>query len=149
MSQMLHSISLSLKKCKRDTCTVNDRVYTPPKRNHLTYILTLPPHPNMKARRIYLSASTSLRRQCTPIKWGASHKSPALATNTSWSFRMLTATLCVGGGPQGQHWQQTYPGLCTSPGANAKGRHHPKTPSPGLPSISSIHEGHWQLRHDI
>jgi hypothetical protein len=90
---MLHAISPSLKKCKRDTCTVNDRVYAPPKRNHLTCSLALLPYPHMKAKGIYLFASTNLRRQYTPIKRGVSHKSPALATSTSWSFTMLTATL--------------------------------------------------------
>ncbi len=35
----------------------------------------------------------NLRSQCTPIKWGFSHKSPALATNTSCSFMMSAATL--------------------------------------------------------
>jgi hypothetical protein len=85
-SQMLHTISQSLKKRKRNTCVGNDRVYAPPKRSHLTYFLTLPTHLHMKTKRIYLFASTSLRRQCTPIKWGSSHESPALATNASWSF---------------------------------------------------------------
>ncbi len=91
---MLHAISPSLKKCKRDTCAVNDRAYTPPKRNHSTSSLTLPPYPHMKAKVIYLFASVNLRRQCTPIKRGVSHKSPALATSTSWSLTVLTATLC-------------------------------------------------------
>jgi hypothetical protein len=45
------------------------------------YFLTLPPHPHMKANRIYLFASTNLRKQFTPIKRGVSHKSPALAKN--------------------------------------------------------------------
>jgi hypothetical protein len=36
-----------------------------------------------------------------------------------------------------------------SPGANAKGGHCPKTPSPEQPSISSIQEGHWQLQYDM
>jgi hypothetical protein len=91
---MLHTISAHLKKMQKGHIMINVRAYTPPKRNHLTYFLTFPPHPHMKARRKYLSASTNLRRQCTPIKRGISHKSPALATNTSWSFTMLTATLC-------------------------------------------------------
>jgi hypothetical protein len=33
------------------------------KRNHLMYFLMLPPHPHMKARKIYLSESTDLERQ--------------------------------------------------------------------------------------
>ncbi len=94
MSPRSQAVSLSLKKCKRDTCVDNNKVYAPPKRNHWMYFLSLPPHPHMKAKRIYLFTSTSLRRQCTPIKWGGSYKSPALATNTSWSFTMSTATLC-------------------------------------------------------
>jgi hypothetical protein len=141
---MLHTISPSLKKCKRDTCARNNRVYAPPKRKHLTYFLKLPPHSHIKAKRIYLFASTSLRRQSTPIKRGGSHKSPALATNTSWSFTMSTATLC-GQRPSRTTRGQTYPGPSTSPGANAKGGHRPETPSPRQPSISGIQEGHQQL----
>jgi hypothetical protein len=67
----------SLKKCKRDTYAVNNRAYAPPKRNHLTRFLKLPPYPHMKAKGVYIFASTNLRRQCTPIKWGVSRKSPA------------------------------------------------------------------------
>jgi hypothetical protein len=52
------------------------RAYAPPKRNHSTHSLTLPPYPHMKAKGIYLFASMNLRRQCTPIKRGVSHKSP-------------------------------------------------------------------------
>ncbi len=65
---MLHAISPSLKKCKRDTCVVNDRAYAPPKRNHLMRSLTIPPYPHMKAKGICLLASTNLRRLGTPIK---------------------------------------------------------------------------------
>jgi hypothetical protein len=36
----------------------------------------------------------------------------------------------------------TYPWLCTGPRTYAEGRHCPKTPSPGQPSISSIQKGH-------
>ncbi len=67
-------ISPSLKKCKRDTCVVNDRAYALPKRNHSTSSLTLPPYPHMKERVINLFTSTNSRRQCTLIKWGISHK---------------------------------------------------------------------------
>ncbi len=44
---MLQAISPSLKKRKRDTCTVNNRVYTPPKKKPLNAFpdtLTIPPH---------------------------------------------------------------------------------------------------------
>jgi hypothetical protein len=129
---------------QRDTCAGNDRVYAPPKRKHLTYFLPLPPHPHMKAKMIYLFASTSLRRQCTPIKWvvPTSLQSRQQIHHGDSQYQQQ---LFVGRGPQGQHWRQTYPGLCTSPGANAKGGHCPETPSPGQPSISGIQEGHLRL----
>ncbi len=68
-SQILHDISPSLKKCKRDICAVNDRAYAPPKRN-LTSSLTIPPYPHMNAKVVYLFAPSNSRKKCTPIKWG-------------------------------------------------------------------------------
>jgi hypothetical protein len=48
---MLHTISHSLTKHIRATCTVTNRVYVQPKRRHWRYFPTYLPHPNMKAKR--------------------------------------------------------------------------------------------------
>ncbi len=53
-SCMLHAISPSLKRCKRDTCSGNNRVYTPLKQKHCMYCPALPPHPHMKAKKGYI-----------------------------------------------------------------------------------------------
>ncbi len=63
------------------------------KKNSLDVYPDTPTLPPQESKKMYLFTSTSLRRQCTPIKRGSSHKSPASATNTSWSFTMSTATL--------------------------------------------------------
>jgi hypothetical protein len=63
------------------------------KKKPLDVFPNTPAIPHMKAKGIYLFASTNLRRQYTLIKWGVSYKSPALAASSSWSFTMSTATL--------------------------------------------------------
>jgi hypothetical protein len=95
MSQMLHAISyfLESEEMHKGHMHGQQQGVRSTKKKTLNVFPDTPTPPPHESKKDTFFASTSLRRQCTPIKRGSSHKSPALSTDTSWSFTMSTATL--------------------------------------------------------
>ncbi len=89
---MLRAISPSLKKYKRATCAVNDRVHAPPKRNHSTCSLTLLPYPHMKAKGIYFCIY-ELKKTIYSNQTGCFPQVSSLGNKYIMVIHELTATL--------------------------------------------------------